>query len=275
VDDGGLKTWGSLGVCMDEAPNVDARDRVAENEGAEPVSRPSEPDDKPRYGDAWVYESMVGALPGIEVPPGLAIAIQVGVFETGVVALWWYYGLPDAGLLAGTAAVLVAALGSALMLRLGTTVRSVEAPEPYRRLLFGSGVEVVLGVLAFIALVTHLFVVDPRRGGETLLRRTLGLDPPAVVVYLTLLVLWDLAYRIGTGWWACVAALYRSLRYPVDAETARGFRRADALALSFGVAQVPLVPFIVDYPTLLVAVGGHIVAVTVVSLSAMALLTVE
>jgi len=245
------------------------------DDGTDPVSRPEGPDGQPRYGDAWVYESIVGALPGIAVPPGLAIAIQVGVFETGVVALWWYYDLPDAGLLAGTVAILVAALGSGLMLRLGTAVRSVDAPEPYRRLLFGSGVEVVLGVLAFVALVTHLFVVDPRRGGETLLEGLIGPTPPPLVVYLTLLVLWDLAYRIGTGWWACVAALYRSLRYPVDAATARGFRRADGLALVFGLAQVPLVPFVFDHPTLLVAVGGHVLAVTAVSLSALALLTVE
>jgi hypothetical protein len=263
-----LKAPGRLGPGMDDGSGGDDRGVGPDD----PVTRPSD-DGAPRYGDAWVYESIVGALPGIDVPPQLAIAIQVGVFETGVVALWWYYGLPRLGLLAGTVAVVVAALGSALMLRLGATVRSVDAPEPYRRLLFGSGVEVVLGVLAFVALVTHLFVVDPRRGGETLLAATIGPEPPALVVYLTLLVLWDLAYRIGTGWWACVAALYRSLRYPVDAASARAFRRADALALAFGVAQVPLVPFVLGHPTLLVAVGGHVLAVTVVSLAAMALVT--
>jgi len=231
--------------------------------------------DEPRYGDAWVYESIVGALPGIQVSPRFAIAVQVGAFEGGVVALWWYYGLPDAGLAAGTMAVLVAAVGSVLMLGLGRRLRSLPISDAYRRLLFGSGVEVVLGVLAFAALVTHLFVVDPRRGGETLLTATLGERPPPLAVYLTLLVLWDLTYRIGTGWWACVAALYRSLTHRVDAGTASEFRRADALVLAFGLAQVPLLPFVVDHPTLFLAVSGHVVAVTVVSLAAMALVRVD
>ncbi len=241
--------------------------------GREPPEGP--PVAEPRFGDAWVYESIVGALPGVDVSPRLAIALQVGLFEAGIVVLWWLYDLPDRGLLAGTVAVLVAAVGSALMLRLGDRIRSLPTPTAYRRLLFGSGVEVVLGVLAFSALLTHLFVVDPRRGGGTLVAEMLGQSPPSLVVYLTLLVLWDLTYRIGTGWWACVTALYRSVVFPADDETVRGYRRADTLTLGFGLAQVPLLPFVADHPTLLVAVGGHIVAVVAVSAASMVLLTVE
>ena len=45
-------------------------------------------------------------------------------------------------------------------------VRHLQPPTAYRRLLFGSSVEVVLAVLAFVALVTHLLVFDPATGGS-------------------------------------------------------------------------------------------------------------
>ncbi len=225
------------------------------------------------YGETWVYESIIGAVPGIDISERAAVLIQFVVFETAVLLLAWYYGLWTAAV-AGTAAVAVAAVGSVGMLRISTLVRSVATPEPYRRLLFGSSIEVVLSVFAFVALVTHLFVFDPRTGG-TLLSSLFGPDPPVLAVYLTLLVLWDLCYRIGTGWWASVVALWRSLRYRFDAETALRLRRADAETLGFGFLQLLLIPFVLDQPVLLVAVVGHVLAVTVVAGLSIIVLTVR
>ncbi|SFR32929.1 DUF7530 family protein [Halogeometricum limi] len=216
------------------------------------------------FGETWVYESIVGALPGIDLTDGEAIALQLGLFEVFVVFFAWAYDLWDA-VVPGTIAVGVAAVGSVVMLRMGRTTRETNLPDAYTRLLFGSSIEVVLGVLAFVALVTHLFVFDPRQGGETLFVSVFGGDPPVVVVYLTLLVLWDLCYRIGTSWWAAIVSLWGSWRYTVDESTARTLRLADGWNVVFGVAQLALVPFILDQPVLLVAVSGHVVAVTVVS----------
>jgi hypothetical protein len=217
---------------------------------------------RPDYGETWAYESIIGALPGVDISPGTAIAIQLVVFEAAVLLLASYYDLWN-GAIAGTAAVVVAAVGSFEMLRISRTARQPETPEPYRRLLFGSSVEVVLAVLAFIALVTHLFVFDPAT--DTPLVETLfGPEPPVLVVYLMLLVLWDLCYRIGTGWWAAVVALWRSARYRFEADTAGALRRADAETLGFAVIQLLLVPFVIDYPVLLAALVGHVIAVTVV-----------
>ena len=159
---------------------------------------------RPDYGETWAYESIIGALPGVDLSRAEAIAIQLLVFETAVLALAWYYDLWNAAI-AGTAAVAVAGVGSVEMLRISRTARMNETPEPYRRLLFSSSIEVVLAVLSFIALITHLFIFDPQTGGR-LVERLFGPDPPVLVVYLTLLVLWDLCYRIGTGWWASVVA---------------------------------------------------------------------
>jgi hypothetical protein len=224
------------------------------------------------YGETWVYESIVGALPGVDVPPRLAIAIQFVGFEALVLGLGVFYGLGSRVVLAGTVAVAVAAVGSAVMLALGDRLRTLPAPLAYRRLLFGSSVEVVLGVLAFVALVTHVFVYDPRTANDPLLSALFGSRPPVVVVYVTLLVLWDLAYRIGTGWWASVVGLWRSWQFAFSPEAARGFQRADALNVGFAAVQLLLVPFLLGQPVLLVAVLGHVVAVTVVSTTSIGLL---
>jgi hypothetical protein len=221
---------------------------------------------RPQYGETWVYESIVGALPGVDLTETQAVALQLALFEAAVLLLGWYYGLPGAAL-AGTAAVAVAAVGSVAMLRFSRATRAVDLPAPYRRLLFGSKVEVVLSVLAFIALVTHVFVFDPSLFGDLF-----GPDPPVVVVYLTLLVLWDLCYRIGTSWWAAVTSLWRSLRYRFDADAAGRLRRADAINVGFASTQLLLLPFLADQPVLRLAVGGHVVAVALVAGAAVLLL---
>ena len=222
------------------------------------------------YGEAWAYESIIGALPGVDLSRGEAIAIQLLLFETAVLVLAWYYNLWNAAL-AGTAAVAVAGVGSIEMLRISRTARMNETPEPYRQLLFSSSIEVVLAVLSFIALITHLFIFDPRTGGR-LVERLFGPDPPVLVVYLTLLVLWDLCYRIGTGWWASVVGLWRSVRFRFDPETAATLRRADRETLLFGVVQLVLVPFLLEYQVLLAALVGHVAAVVVVSGTSLVLL---
>ena len=223
------------------------------------------------YGETWTYESIVGALPGIDLRESEAIALQVVLFEVGLLLLAWYEGLWSA-VAPGTAAVAVAAVGSVAMLRIGRTVRRLPLPVAYRRLLFGSSIEVVLSVLAFVALVVHLFVFDPSRPGTPLLERLFGPEPSLVVVYLTLLVLWDLCYRIGTSWWLAVVSLWRSVRFTFDPETAGTLRRVDATNVAFAFAQVALVPFLLTEPVLLTAVVGHVAAVAVVSAAAAATL---
>jgi hypothetical protein len=221
-----------------------------------------------------VYESIVGALPGIHLTDGEAIALQLGLFQVFVLFFAWAYDLWEA-VVPGTIAVGVAAVGSVVMLRMGRTTRETNLPDAYTRLLFGSSIEVVLGVLAFVALVTHLFVYDTRQGGSALFTSLFGADPPIVVVYLALLVLWDLCYRIGTSWWAAIVSLWGSWRYTVDPATARTLRVADGWNVVFGVAQLALVPFILDQRVLLLAVAGHVVAVTVVSTVAAVTVKIE
>ncbi|OYR86095.1 hypothetical protein DJ84_00925, partial [Halorubrum ezzemoulense] len=60
------------------------------------------------YGETWVYESLVGGIPGLGISRTLAVALQFLIFEVGVVGLGWYYGTWNA-VAAGTVAVVVAA----------------------------------------------------------------------------------------------------------------------------------------------------------------------
>lgn len=219
---------------------------------------------EPEYGETWAYESIVGGLPGIDVSTRAAVAIQFAVFEVAILAFAVVFDLWTAAV-AGTVAVFVATAGSVEMSRIATFVRREAVPDSYRRLLFGSSIEVVLSVLAYVALVTHLFVFEPRYAEVTLLDRLLGPEPPIVVVYLVLLVLWDVCYRIGTGWWASVTALWRSARFRFDRETAVTLQRADLETMGFGLLQLVLVPFLLPYPVLVTAVVGHVVAVTAVT----------
>ena len=227
---------------------------------------------EPQYSDSWVYEGIVGALPGIEIEPRVALALQFLLFETAVLAVGFVYGLREA-VVAGTVAVVVATVGSAELLRIGDRIRETPVPESYRRLLFGSNVEVVLSVLAYVALVTYLFVFDPRYAATPLVETLFGPEPPVVAVYLMLLVLWDVCYRIGAGWWASVAALWRSARFEFDEAERRSLRRVDAETALFGAAQVAFLPFLTTQPVLFLVVAGHVGAVLLVTGASMLLLS--
>jgi len=229
---------------------------------------------RPEYGETWVYEGIIGAVPGLELDPARALALQFVLFESAIVVLAWAYDL-RVGAVAGTVAVVVATAGSAALVRIGRQVRRETVPASYRRLLFGSNVEVVLTVFAYAGLLTYLFVVDVRAGGPSLVETLLGDEPPVLAVYVLLLVLWDVCYRIGAGWWASVAALWRSLRHRFDDETRRGLRRVDLETAGFGVLQLVFVPFLFDHPVLLVAVVGHVVAVVAVTSLSIAVLQIR
>jgi hypothetical protein len=226
---------------------------------------------RPSYGETWVYESIVGALPGVELSEAQAVGIQFAVFELAVVVLAWAYDLWSA-VPAGTVAVGVAAVGSVVMLRMGASIRRLDVPDAYRHLLFGSSIEVVLGIFAFVAFLTYLLVVDPRHG-TTLLEALFGPRLPPAAIYLVLLVVWDLCYRIGTSWWAAVVGLWGAFRFEFDSGTARALPQLYGQNALFGLLQAGLLPFVGDRPLLVVAIGGHVAAVTAVSAAAFAVVT--
>ncbi|MFC7057848.1 DUF7530 family protein [Halovenus salina] len=214
----------------------------------------------------WVYESIVRSVPGIKTSRSVALAAQLLGFEAAILVLALWYDLPGAAV-AGSVAVFVSVAGSAFMLGLSRVIRREDSPPAYRSLLFGSHIEIVLGLMAFFALVVYVFVYDPRQGGNSLLTTVLGDRPPVVFVFLLLVVSWDVMYRIGVGWWASLVGLWRTYRYGdgLSPESRTRLRRLDAATIGFAAFQLLFLPLLVGHPILQFAVVGHAAAVTVVS----------
>jgi hypothetical protein len=214
----------------------------------------------------WAYESIIRSVPGVNTSRAVALAAQVVGFEAAVLAVAIWYNLPRAAI-AGTVAVVVALVGSVFMLRLSRVIRREAVPIAYRQVLFGSRIEIVLGLLAFCLLQTYVFVYDPRHGSESLLTAVLGEEPPVVAVFLFLVIGWDLAYRIGVGWWASVVGLWRSYHYrtTLSASVRARLRRIDAVTIGFGAVQLLFVPLLAGHPLLQYLLVGHTAAITLVS----------
>ncbi len=209
--------------------------------------------------------SIVSAVPWLSVDARVALAVQFVLFECAAVGLALWYDIWGT-LPAATVAIGIATAGSGLMLYLTERIRTLAPPERYRTLLFHSSIDVVMGLVAFVALVTYLFL-DARGPRPGLLERLVGESLPAPAVFFCLLVAWDLCYRIGTGWWASVTGLWRSVAYGAefDASERRAWVRADLLTIAFAGLQLWLVPFLWAEKLLAVLVLGHVVAVVVVS----------
>ena len=221
---------------------------------------------RPPGSAEWVYESLIRSVPGVNASRRTALAVQFIGFEAAVLLLGWYHGRPEAAI-AGTVGVLVAVAGSAFMLRLSQGLRASGGPDRYRDLLFGSSIEIVLGLVSYTLLVVYAFVYDPLHGGDTLVTDLLGGEPSVVFSFVLLMIGWDVAYRIGVGWWACVTGLWRSLTAAESLSPAsrRRFLRLDAMTVGFASLQLLVVPVLAGHPILQAAVIGHVVAVALVA----------
>lgn len=214
----------------------------------------------------WAFESIIRSVPGINVSRYLALAVQLLGFEAAVVLLAIWYDLPNAAVI-GTVAVVVSVVGSVFMLGLSAAIRRANAPTPYRHLLFGSRMDILLGLIAFFVLLVYVFIYDPRTGGETLVNAVLGEQPPVVFAFVFLVIGWDVTYRIGVGWWASVVGFWRTYRFGKELSpvSRAHYRRLDAATAVFAASQLLFVPFLSGHPLLQVALVGHAVAVLLVS----------
>lgn len=213
----------------------------------------------------WAYHSLVTALPGVDLSVRAAVAVQFALFEGLALVLAAAFGRWDALPLA-TVAVVVATGGSAAMLSLSRRIRTLAPPERYRRTLFDSSVDVVMGLVAFVALVTYL-LLGARSPDGGLLVRWVGDPLPAVPVAFALLVAWDVCYRVGTAWWVSITGLWRTVAFGdvFDASTRRAYIDIERRVVGFAALQLVLVPFLWPDRLLALALLGHVAAVLVVS----------
>ncbi|MFB6282354.1 MAG: hypothetical protein ABEK59_00250 [Halobacteria archaeon] len=223
-------------------------------------------EDEVNYGDTFAYESIVGCFPGLDLSITWAVALQFTLFEAAIVFLSVYYGTFEAvSFLAGSTAVAVSSIGSYIMAIYGNRLRSLNLPDRYIKVVFGSSIDVVLGVVAFCVFLTyHVVAVGTDR--PNMIGRFLGNQVRPPVVFLMLLIIWDVCYRIGTAWWACVAGFWRAISYGdegwrFDDSTLRSLLRADSAIVAFATLQLALVPFVLGIPLIEFAVTGHVAAV--------------
>lgn len=221
----------------------------------------------------WVYESIVRSVPGLNTSRSVALGVQLLGFEVAILLLSFYHDRPWAAV-AGSVGVLVSVAGSLFMLRLSNAVRRETAPEAYLEVLFGSRFEIVSGLIAFVVMIVYVFIYDPGQPGPTLVGTLLGDRPSLLLAAVLLFVAWDVAYRIGVGWWASVVGLWRSIRFGDGLETPvrRRFRRLDGLTIAFAAVQLLVVPVLAGHPVLQVVLVGHVLAVAVVSGASMVIL---
>ena len=219
-----------------------------------------------RYGETWVFESIVGAIPGLDLSDRTALVLQFVLFEALALVVVTVFDRWQA-LAPGTAAILVATAGSAFMLDIGQRIRNASIPAVYRQLLFSTSFEVVLGVVGYATVLTVIFVYQPRHG-PTLLEVTLGPSVPLVAAFLFFMILWDIAYRVGTGWWIALLALWRVYAAGVDPATAANIRAIDRRTAAFGLSQLLLLPFVWEFRLLSALLLGHVAAVLLVVVGA-------
>lgn len=220
----------------------------------------------------WAYVSLLSAIPGVDVGPRAALLVQLVLFEALAIVIAVGYDRLEALPLA-TAAIVVATAGSALMLALSARIRSLSPPDVYRQTVFHASIDVVMGLVAFIAFLTYLLVTASSPGGG-LLGRLLGEPLPAIPVFFGLLLAWDVCYRIGTAWWVSSTGLWRTVAIDdaLDERTHRSYVRIELLAMAFALLQVGLVPFVWTDRLLAVAILGHVLAVLAVSTTTVVLI---
>lgn len=223
-------------------------------------------------GGGWAYVSLASLVPGRSYDPAVALTGQFLGFTAVAVGLAAWYGRWELLPLA-TAAIAVSTAGSGLMVALDARVRALDPPPAYRRLLFDASLDVVMGLVAFIAFLTYL-LLEASGPAPGFLGARLGEPLPALAVAFTLVVAWDLSYRIGTAWWAGLTGLWRTVAFgrELDRPARAGYVRTELLVAGFAALQLLLVPFLWPDRLLALLVLGHVAAVLAVSALSIGLL---
>lgn len=223
-------------------------------------------------GGGWAYLSLAALVPRRFDDPTTALVAQFVGFAGVALGLAAWFDRWELLPLAAVA-ILVSTTGSALMVALNARIRELDPPTAYRRLLFEAPLDVVMGLVAFIAFLTYLLVGAHESSPGSLAAR-LGEPLPALAVGFSLVLAWDVCYRIGTAWWASVTGLWRTVvfRRGLDRSTRSAYVRTELLIAGFAGLQLLLVPFLWADRPLAVLVLGHVGAVVIVTTVSITLL---
>ncbi len=218
--------------------------------------------------EKWIYELIVERVPPFSYfNRENAVLLQLFIMLLAGVLISSLANLPAISAVMGALTILVVVLWSRLTLVIAPMIRTFrpslsemerEIVERYRKLLFSRyRPEFIIGAGFFIPLILHLF------RDMTLFQHYLRSN--IYVIFFALVLIWDVAYRAGIGFWVCIMNFVRSyrllkasrMREAMDytfLNDLKMMKRIDRNSLSFGVAGFLLIPVIYPDPILTSAV---------------------
>jgi hypothetical protein len=147
---------------------------------------------------------------------------------------------------------------------LSERIHSANPPDSYRRVVFDSSIDIVMGLIAFITVITYL-LIDAYNPTNGFLARLFAGAPPAPVIFFALIIAWDLTYRIGIGWWTSITSLWRTVMVRTGQSRHYDYHYADLYTIAFAALQLLLLPFLWPDRFLSYLLIGHVAAVLIVS----------
>ncbi len=218
--------------------------------------------------EKWIYELIVEKVPPFSYfNRESAVLLQLLIMLLAGILISSLTNLPAISAVMGALTILVVVLWSRLTLVIAPMIRTFrpslsekerEIVENYRMLLFGRyRPEFIIGTGFFIPLIYHLFT------DMTLFQYYLKGNP--YVIFFALILIWDVAYRAGIGFWVCIMNFVRSCRLLKASKKREAMdytflndlkmmERIDRNSLFFGAAGFLLVPVIYPDTTLTLAV---------------------
>lgn len=232
----------------------------------------------------WLYEELLDRMPPFSIfPRESRVLLQLALMEAVGLAIAFSGSLPIKSAIDGSLMILAVVIWSQVAVYIGPHIRSLRNPsslremriiEQYKQVLFSRRrFEALLGLLIFSLLLYYLVFTH-----DMPISRWLGSRLEIVPTVLVLVLLWDVAYRIGLGLWASLMSLRRSLKLR-EASMARfrlGYtpyrelhtlKRLDLTSMAFLLGVVPIVPVCVEDGVLLYATATYALLVFVTSLS--------
>lgn len=231
----------------------------------------------------WVHEIILDRIPPFSYLPRFwALIAQLIIMEVVGLLCVIVFSLPLRSAILGTLAILAVVVWSAIAHRISLPLKKARLPKnpddrrtisKYRRLIFSEKhYEAMAG--SIFTLLLALYVLFP---GKQNLDYWLGGNPGVLPIALSLLLLWEVSYRVGLGMWTTLLASVRSswLKKAVDKRGGHVpygsldyLEKTDLMSMIMAFPAFMLLPIVrSDFILLMVLVGYCIFVVSISAFS--------
>jgi hypothetical protein len=216
----------------------------------------------------WLYEELLDRTPPFSaLPTKIRVPLQLALMEAVGLATAFYMSLPVKCVILGSLAITTVAIWSQIAIYIGPEIRSLRDPsspqerriiDKYKRTLFSrERYEVLIGLVIFSLVLYYLLF-----SSNVPLSKWLGPSPHPVSILLIVLLLWDIAYRMGLSLWASLTSLDRSIgllrasvaRFGLGYTSYRELntlKRLDGINAAYLIGIIPILPICAEDPGLL------------------------